>query len=354
MAKAGRKFFRHWIITIFTFEMAKEIPVYYPFYDFTIADCIERIHDAMGDDLTMRICSGGGSVFAAYGMYAKIKEHGNITMKVDGVAASAAGIACLFASDVQCLNVSKFMLHRADMYVRDGDQETQNMLDDVNRDIKSMMKKRLNQNSFKEITGMSIDDMFEGEQKDVWLNAKQAKQIGLVSKIVKLEPAELEAMEQSWHKIAATLNIDNKIETQKITNMSAQELKEKFPAIYNEVFQLGASFEKDRIESFMAFIEVDAAGVKAGIESGKPITAKQISEFTLKSVTASAALAKLAEEGKNGVSTTAPAGEKTEKDKVVEQFEKDLFARMGLGKKDKSPKQFGYVKLMNDTASHLN
>jgi len=319
--------------------MPKEILLYTGIYDFTAEDVINRLNDAMDDEVDMRVNSGGGSVFAGWGMIAKIKEHGNVNIKNDGIAASMAANLNLYSKSSESLDVTKFILHRADMYVAEGDVEMQKFLDNVNKDLRSRMKMRLNEEKFKEVAGMTIDEMFDSKkQVNVFLNARQAKEIGLIQKITKVNPTEMKAFNEMIYKVAAEYKPTNENSNSNPNIMTLAELKAQHPNIYNEIFALGilagVSQEKDRVEACLVFNEIDPAGVKAAIESGKPLSAKQMAEFGLKSMSADA-LKKLASDSTGEVKTGAVTEkDKTEKDKQVNDFADDVKNSL---KKSKSP-----------------
>jgi len=157
----------------FGFEiMAKELLLYFPITAFSAETLIDQIEENSDEDIVMRINSPGGSVFAGWGIASKMKEHdGEITVKVDGVAASMSAILLLFADKVEVLDVTKIMLHRAEMFTM-NDQE-------VNAEIKAKLKSKIDSKKLKELKGITIDQLFNSEQRiDLWLTAKEAKKIG--------------------------------------------------------------------------------------------------------------------------------------------------------------------------------
>lgn len=186
----------------------KQILLYNPIFSFVAEEFINAINDSGDEDLTIRVNSPGGSVFAGWGMAAAMQEKKNITVKVDGVAASMAFYILLFADKVEALDVSKFMIHRADGNAETDEEKA--LLKSVNDTLKAKMSEKIDAQAFLDVTGTSIDDMFDAEErKDVWINAKQAKKIGLVSKINRLTPKEQTAMTRmvADSQIAADLGL---------------------------------------------------------------------------------------------------------------------------------------------------
>ena len=172
----------------------KLITLYHPIFADTAEAFIKAMHDADGEDVTIRSNNAGGSVFAGWGMIAALTESkSNITYKVDGYAASMSTYMAMFAKDVECLDVTRFMIHRADGRVES--KEDQLFLDSVNNQLREKMNEKFDSNQFQAISGVSIDALFDlEERKDVWLSAQQALEIGLVSKINRVTPEQQTAM----------------------------------------------------------------------------------------------------------------------------------------------------------------
>lgn len=278
--------------------MAKEITLYYGIYNWTAEALINKIEEHMGEELTMRVCSPGGDVFAAWGVCAKISEHGNITMKLDGMSASAAGLMLpLYAKRVESLDVTRGLLHRANAYV--STPEEQKLLNDINADIRKKIEMRVTAEKFKKVTGATLDDLFNPETRiDIWLSAKQMKELGIVHKVNTLKPAEMEATASAI--VAASIyeaDVTEKptpqptqkpptptpTQTQKTKNMTLEELKTQNPTLYAQIVaeakKEGAKEERDRIGAWLAWVQIDAKKVVEGIKSGDVISQTIVSEF---------------------------------------------------------------------------
>ena len=174
--------------------------------------------------------------------------------------------------------------------------------------------------------------MFDSENRiDITLDAKQAKKIGLVQKINKLTPSEVEAFNAKMiFNVAANVTQQDKPKNKH--NMTIDTLKAEHPALFAQVVALGVEKEKDRVESIIAFIEIDPVACKEAIALGKDLTQKQMSEFAIKAFSKDTL-----EAIKNASAKDTPTGEsdnvaKTEKAKEIEAFEKSLDAHLNINK----------------------
>ena len=273
--------------------MAKEILIYSPIFDFVAENFISQMNDADGKDVTVRVNSPGGSVFAGWGMVAKSKEHmGNVTVKVDGNASSMAAIFLLFHSNVEALDVSTFTLHRASALNPTLDQSKQ--LKAINADIRRAFEAKLDIAEFENISGVLIDDFFNSEEViDVNINALQAKQIGLIDSINKLDAGAFDELSMQIAAISSKAEEKNKQSKNKNKiKMDIKTLKSDHPAVYAEVFALGqengVTAERDRVGAWMAFGDVDFQAVSTAVKEGKELSQTETAELSRKSFAAEA------------------------------------------------------------------
>jgi len=322
----------------------KQILLYTPIFSFTAESFVDKITNIedKNEDITIRVNSPGGSVFAGWSMIAAMQEHkGSIKMKVDGVAASMAAYMTLFADEVEALDVSRFLFHRADGYTENEDDKKELLA--INDIIKKQMQKRMNPDTFKEVSGVGFDELFDmSKRKDVWLSAKQLKQIGLVDKIVRLEPKEIEAMNETFYAFSnfeqgslESGGTDKKAESnnndKKIVTMTKQEIKAQFPEVYAEIVKEGTLSERDRVAAFMEFADIDPEATKKSIVDGIEMSQKYMAEMTKKFISAEK-LATIKEESQKPVEVKA-TDDKPE-DVEAANFEKEVFASMNLKKEE--------------------
>ena len=270
-----------------------------------------------------------------------MQDHeGEITVKVDGIAASMMFYIALFADKVEALDVSRFLIHRADGYVDNEDQKAE--LKTINTQIRAKLEKRINNDIFKQATGVSYDEIFdENNRKDVWIGAKEAKKMGLVDKITRLEPREIAAMNEtilafteSSQGSEDTRGSEGEKQTNIINNknlrkMTKAELKAQHPDLYNEIYGEGLSegkkLEGIRISTWMAYLDYDKDNVIASVKSGKEFTSADAAEMAVK-ITAKATLTKI-EADKTEKIATEITDDKTAQQKENEATENELLTK---------------------------
>ena len=311
-----------------------EILIYGGIYDYTAELFFEKVNEAEGEDLTVRVNCFGGDVFASYGMIAKMQEYeGKIDMKVDGLAASMAAFMTLFAENVECLDVTNFMFHRADM--RYASEDEKEWLKKVNAMLRQKMEAKIDKAKWKEVTGVSMSQLFDSEQRiDVTIDAKQAKKLGIVSKITKLEPKQAKAIKANYERnvsseqierfklfepIAAMAQVEESpiIEKSKTNKtMNIEQLKADHPEVYAAAVKDGVDQERDRAGAFLAFVDVDAKSVVEGIKSGEKLSQTSMAELSRKALQANVVNGVVAETTKTvETEPVLSETEKAEKDK---------------------------------------
>lgn len=328
--------------------MTKEILIYGSLYNWNNSDTLRSLNEANAEDVTLRINSDGGSPEDTFGVIAKMLERKangkKTTIKVDGKAYSTAAFMLTYFTDVEALDVSAFLLHRAAYpeWYEKGDQITSeqlNYLKGLNDKLKDATKAKINEAKLIELKGVTIDAIFDQSNRlDVRLTADEALQIGLISKITKITP-EIEAyVNSNVLRIAAEFKVSapaptatpTPIVNPKTTNMNIETLKAQHPALFAEVQTLAVTAERDRVGAWMAFNDVDPTAVADGIKTGASLSATAMAELTRKSMSADA-LAKIA-------ATAAPAANTTEKpvvgaaptaeEKEVEAFRNSVKAQL--------------------------
>jgi ATP-dependent Clp endopeptidase proteolytic subunit ClpP len=312
----------------------KQILLYSPIFSFTAETFINQFAQLdPNEDVVIRVNSPGGSVFAGWGMTKAMQDHkGKVTVKVDGIAASMAFYLAMFADEVEALDVSRFLVHRADGYTNSEDEKKE--LANINAIMRGKLEKRIGADVFQQITGVSYDEVFdENQRKNVWISAKDAKKIGLVDKITRLEPKEIEAMNETFYAFSESLqgssDVQGSTQEKPIINnnqtdkkMTINDLQAQHPELYAQVVALGVKQEQIRVKSWIAYLDIDKENVTASIKDGKEFTPDVMSEMAVK-MQAKATVAAIEKDSTEKVTTEKP-NDKTAEQKEVEAFEKEV------------------------------
>lgn len=338
--------------------MPKEALFYGPVTGYGSMDFIQQINEALEDDeaadITVRINTPGGEPEYGWGMCAKINELINKKIKVDGKAYSFGAFALCYVDDSEAVDTAQFMVHRAAYpeWFENSEYFTQpykENLADINKKLEQAFRNKVDVSAFENLKqvktkGITIKDIFSMDTRiDVFFNAKDAKAIGLINKIIPLTPAKKAEIDTHFAVIAAKYTgqeqpeiefgkpepvkkVEKEVE-KKRTIMTTEKLKSEFPEVYAAIRKEGIDAERDRVEAIMVFAEIDPAACKLVVESGKPLSQKQMAELSLKSFskeTLSAVEKETAVEGKTeAVKDEKP---KTDKEKAMASFEAEVLA----------------------------
>lgn len=187
----------------------------------------------------MWINSPGGDCVAAAQIYNMLMDYkGAVTVKIDGIAASAASVIAMAGTKVMMSPVSMLMIHNP-ITIAAGDKEEMekaiSMLDEVKESI---------MNAYEIKTGLSRTKLSHLMDAETWMNANKALELGFIDGILSREeiPEKDEQSEASvmyseatvanslMDKIAEKCKI-NKPTAPKYTGRRIEKLKSKLDDI---------------------------------------------------------------------------------------------------------------------------
>lgn len=355
--------------------MAKDILLYGEIYEYSAMYFFDQIKEAQEDDLEaeliLRINCCGGNPQYGMGIIRKVQEMPEMKIMVDGQASSMAFFLLCYVNEVDAIDTSQFVLHRAtwgEWYEASagfkGSLDEKIMIK-TNKDLERALRARIDVAvletlpQFKE-NDLTLKDIFSLESRvEVLLSTQDMKKLGLVKTVTKITPAKLEAIKKTTEafrdcksveqfKLAAqTKPTKKEDEPIKNTIMDLAKLKAEYPALYAQVkaeghtegLTAGAAAEKDRVEAIMVFNEIDPATVKAAIESGKPLSQKQLAELQLKAFSNNTLNAVKKDSAGNVITEDPKEDPKTDakkddpKEKLKADFSAEVRKKMGLKEK---------------------
>ena len=128
---------------------------------------------AADGDVTIWINSPGGDCVAASQIYSMLMDYkGNVTVKIDGIAASAASVIAMAGTEVLMAPTSLMMIHNPATAAFGDHVEMQKaieMLDEVKESII---------NAYEIKTGLSRARLAQLMDDETWMNAKKAMELG--------------------------------------------------------------------------------------------------------------------------------------------------------------------------------
>lgn len=119
----------------------------------------------------------GGSVFEAQEAINELKRLDNVTITVGSLAASA-GTMFLCHFEGECFTTSQFMIHKPLTWASGNEDQVQAEL----KALKNLTN--VYRSAYAKKMGITEDEVNELWKNDYWMDAKEAKEKGLISKII--------------------------------------------------------------------------------------------------------------------------------------------------------------------------
>lgn len=132
-----------------------------------------------GEDVEVHINSGGGDVYAGSEIYTALRAYsGHVTVKIVGVAASAASVIAMAGDTVEISPTAQIMIHNVSAGVR-GDHNSllheAGVLEGFDKSIAS---------AYMDKTGKAMDDLLELMNRETWFDARSAVENGFADKVM--------------------------------------------------------------------------------------------------------------------------------------------------------------------------
>ncbi|MEH6641404.1 head maturation protease, ClpP-related [Vreelandella glaciei] len=154
---------------------------------------------AIGDnDVVVNINSPGGDVFEGLAIYNLLREHkGKVTVKVMGLAASAASFIAMAADEIQIGRAAFFMVHNAwvmAMGNRNDLREIADWLEPFDQTIADIYATR---------TGLSTEEVTSALDEETWIGGREAVDKGWADSLLSSDSVQENANAHKDSKVAA-------------------------------------------------------------------------------------------------------------------------------------------------------
>ena len=143
----------------------------------------QKVNDALekanGEDIEVEINSGGGSVFAGSEIYTALKSYkGDVIVKIVGLAASAASVIAMAGNKVMMSPTAQIMIHNVSSRA-EGDYRDMEHTADVLKNADNTIA-----NAYRIKTGKTQEELLALMDKETWMTADKAKELGFVDEIM--------------------------------------------------------------------------------------------------------------------------------------------------------------------------
>jgi ATP-dependent Clp protease protease subunit len=135
--------------------------------------------NAGSGNITVWINSPGGDVFAAAQIYNMLRDYkGSVTVKIDGIAASAASVIAMAGNTVCESPVAMMMIHNPATMAMGEAKDMQKAIVMLNEVKESIL------NAYESKTGLTRARLSHMMDDETWFNAKKAVELGFADKIL--------------------------------------------------------------------------------------------------------------------------------------------------------------------------
>lgn len=161
--------------------------------------------DALGgvttSKINLRLNSPGGSVFEGITIANALRAHpAEVTVYVDGLAASIASVIMLAGDRVVMRPQSQVMIHAASGACYGDSTEMTKMAEVLTFQTRNIAE------AYAEHTGRSVEEFLDYMAAETWFTAKEAVELGLADEAMPMKPRQAEAapespearMQRSW------------------------------------------------------------------------------------------------------------------------------------------------------------
>jgi len=218
-------------------------------------------------DFDLRINSPGGDVFEGYAIANAIKSHkGNVTVKVEGMAASIASIVALAGDKLEMSENAFFMIHNAWTFVVGNAKELRKAADDMEKISQPLVS------TYVKAFNVEESEVIRMMDEETWLGVEDMQELG-----VKVSVTESLKVAAKANKINIPTKVLNII-TMENNEENKDGLFDRFMNKLGDVKQLKAELATKVEEATTQTAEL--ADVKASLEESEAKTVAAEAEVT--------------------------------------------------------------------------
>lgn len=227
------------------------------------------------DELTVRINSPGGLVTAGIAIYNTLKNHkAKKTVEIDGLCGSIATVIAM-CGEKRIMNAgTRFMIHNPLTMAFGGIKELEKSIERLNQ-IKDDVV-----GIYSSVTKLGKEELEKMMDEEPYLKPEEALAKGFITDINKNADMNITNYVQEYINYT-NIEKNKKKEDEIVTK---EELKVKFPQVYNEVLEEGEKKERERIKKLDDFsnnaIVTNVENAGDIIKNAKYVNVKSLEEVS--------------------------------------------------------------------------
>lgn len=188
------------------------------------APAIIREIRSVSGPITVWINSPGGSVFAASSIYTALRDHGNVTIKIDGEACSAASVIAMAGDTVFISPTAMMMIHNP-LTSAEGDihdmERAVHLLHEAKDGIVSAYVRK---------TGLSADQIDRMMDETTFMSASTAIRLGFADKElfedeIEDKQPDVSNLMRSAYRVSEIVDCVSKLDTVALRNALQKKYK---------------------------------------------------------------------------------------------------------------------------------
>lgn len=187
----------------FTFKTDGDKPKVYiydeiGFWGTDATDFVDQLKEIDSDAFELHLNSPGGEVFDGLAIYNAIKQHkAEVTVYVDGLAASAASFIAQAGDKVVMARNAQMMIHDGIAFAYGNEQDmldTAALLSTISNNIADIYAYRAGKRGFE----TTLDEFRDLMREEVWYTGKEAVDAGLADEVLDHDDEEAERATAKW------------------------------------------------------------------------------------------------------------------------------------------------------------
>jgi ATP-dependent protease ClpP protease subunit len=145
----------------------------------TAKNVVNKLKEANGQPVRLKVNSPGGDVFVASEIYTELRSYsGDVNIEIVGLAASAASVISM-AGNSKISPTGQLMVHNVLTSGVTGDYRVMDHMGEVLRNANETIA-----NAYVSKSGMSMEQVLELMNNETWLTAQRAVELGLIDQVM--------------------------------------------------------------------------------------------------------------------------------------------------------------------------